>query len=203
MADEAPYDKFKGNPDLGALAREAGGVFSDYVRRAFELGVAAGTQRGIAQERERVAQAFQSLGIPVQVGKPAPTQPPAAAEHLSARPQPRGGATPEYGGIIQHVREALRTADLLNDSVTPQEVLERCRLRPGGTAIDISQVRTALKVLARRGEASRLSRGNYTASPKLLAPRLDPQLAEANKRLEEAIGNIGEDDESKTIAPVG
>jgi len=52
--------------------------------------------------------------------------------------------------------------------VGPREVLDYLHLWPSTATIDIGQIRTALKVLAKGRELRRVKRGKYVPSPTLL-----------------------------------
>jgi hypothetical protein len=130
------------------------------VRRVYNAGVAA----GVTKERARLLQALQHGGE----SPPAVRVPPyTATEQARLRPATEGADTApkEYGAISKPIRQALDDIGRMLDGVTPQEVADYCARH--GSSIGVEQARTALKVLAKRGEAQRLERGRYIAGPKL------------------------------------
>lgn len=74
-----------------------------------------------------------------------------------------------YGFISNAVRLAVRDLPAEPSGVSPQEVLHHIHRAENGRFIDITQVRTALKVMVRNLELRRVDRGRYAPARKLAA----------------------------------
>jgi hypothetical protein len=137
------------NAQLEALFAKAHESLKEAMRAAWYGGVEHGTKT----ERERLIGLIQ--GEAKAQSKPEP----AVREPVPVSPTPEPQASSEYGAIIRPVREALQALGGALDGITAPELAESIRQQHPG--IEVNQIRTALKVLAKRGEAVRLERGRY------------------------------------------
>jgi hypothetical protein len=148
--------------DLERLLATASRLVAPVVQQAFQAGLKIGAE----QEKARVADALKALGISLAGDKPTAT--PKSEQKGSGKSPPKSG---EYGAITGPVRRAVRELDPGPHGVSPQEVLDYIHNWSGTSDIDVMQVRTAMKVLAKRDELTRVERGRYTKGPKLKADK--------------------------------
>ncbi len=155
-------------PEFRRLLKEEAEAKLDLLTRAYNTGFAAGEKTGQkvgeAKERARVA---KLLGIASSV-----------ATANAVRVQ-RDLAPPNvvvaYGEITRMVQNALREIGTQKEGVDAAAVTEYIHQWPSGLAVDIGQVRTALKVMAKHEEAKRVTRGRYVVGPAM--PKQHPTLA--------------------------
>lgn len=154
--------------ELEKLLDAATAVFRKECRKFFLAGHDVGYRRGHQRGKSRADQTREVLRRLLEVdGDEVDTE----IEHLRddkedlAEPAPQQKAAKEYGAISGHVRSALRAMKDLPGGVSPVEVKKH--LDGKGLDIDIGQIRTSLKVLAKQKEAVRIERGKYTVGPKM------------------------------------
>src|SRR5690606_6901190 len=133
-----------------------------YVGEAVRDIVDEAVRRAVDERTEQVIRAFR--GSAPAIPTPAP---PHAATPKASKPAAANGAA-DYGAISKPMRRALMVLRSAPGGVSANDVQDYCRHNLD-TDLTIQQVRSILKVFARRGEATRLERGRYTAGPKLLA----------------------------------
>lgn len=133
------------------------------LRRAVE----SAQKHAVSIERDRMRKFVDGEIDAAPVEQPQPTKQPQPVKDTP------GQTAAEYGGITNPVRKALAILGQKNGpaGVTPEDVTTYCT-RALGANITVGQVRTSLKVLAKRSEATRLERGVYGPGPKLDIPGL-------------------------------
>jgi len=134
------------------------GQFSDAVVAAFEAGEAFGEKTGAVKERARV---LKAVGLAV-----------AEADAREGVPAPSNGAgihpVPLKVPLTEVVRATFRQ-HLGTKIVDAEEVFSTVHDLNRHTEMDIEQIRSILKVMARRGELDRISRGRYRTTSKMAA----------------------------------
>jgi hypothetical protein len=152
-------------PELDKLLNEVDRL-KETLRRTYQAGINAGIKIGKRLEQERVAKA---LGLVPASGGALSTLTRLDDDDGEEQAIKTLATTLEYGAIAAPVRNGLRIAGDVPEGIGAQELTDYIRHWPSSAGIEVAQVRTALKVLARRGEAIRLTRGKYRPSAALLA----------------------------------
>jgi hypothetical protein len=154
-------------PELAKLFERLEALHGDgrkLLKQAFDLGAAQvpkaredGIALGIAQERRRIAKLVESP----------------STETYGVTTRTNGGDQ-VYGAIAAPVRDALRDICRTKPTATIREIYDHAR--QAGHNLEIGQVRTALKVLARKESqvAKRVVRGQYAPGPKMPPPPAPP-----------------------------
>jgi hypothetical protein len=156
--------------DLGKLLQEAATHAADMctlVKRAYQLGVGdraqareEGIALGVTRARAEITRALLAAGVSL----------PTVSRGANAANGTNKSSGRSYGAISAPVREALRHLAQTKGSASATDI--HAHLQRAGHAFDISQVRTALKVMARSNAkmAKRLERGRYTVGPNMPPP---------------------------------
>lgn len=147
-------------PEFRRLLKEDAESKLDLLTRVFDAGFAAGERAGQkigeAKERARVA---KLLGVATSLATAN-----AARVHRDLAPK---NIAVGYGEITRMVQSALREIGTQKEGVDAAAVTEYIHQWPSGLAIDIGQVRTALKVMTKNQEAKRVTRGRYVIGPNM------------------------------------
>lgn len=169
----AEDDLMPDDPKLKALLSDIEASIRRYVGAAVQDIIDDAVRRAVEERTEQVIKAFRN-GAPAIPAMASPRDPaPAAGPPKPVKASNGGGA--DYGAVSKPIRRALADLRAEPGGVSASEVQEYCR---DSLFIDLTvqQVRSILKVFARRGDATRLARGRYAAGPKLFAS--EPSLSD-------------------------
>lgn len=152
MADDPEIEKL-----LALLQKTPISGVPDLIRQAYRAGMETANVDGQRIERalrqagfiRAIDGDYSNTPLPLRVAAPSPP------------------AQKAYGSIMKPVRIAMRALAETRGGVDAQQVLSYMKSHNLGSDISLEQVRTALKVLAKRDEARRLKRGKYAPGPKL------------------------------------
>ncbi len=147
------------SPDPKVLVQNAANLMQKAVEAAFEDGKRAGIELGVKQERERVQRVLYPEN-PDQ--KAQPSERPKVAPHVPVRGVT---AVANFTEMAKRMLASDREHSFsISEAVAYFQRTYSARATP-------DQMRAILKVLARRDEARRTGRGEYSAGPKLTVQR--------------------------------
>lgn len=152
MADDPEIEKL-----LALLQKTPISGVPDLIRQAYRAGMETARSDG-----QRIERALKQAGFIRAPGSEYSDTP--LPLRMAAMTPP---AQKAYGSIMKPVRIAMRALAETKGGVDAQQMLAYMNAHNLGRDITLEQVRTALKVLAKRDEAKRLKRGKYAPGPKM------------------------------------